>query len=189
MVHVDGFEQLSRLLVLHENASEAIQHIAEHTAPRSEKDLAIAENGRNEIGGDIAAPEFAQIIAPKFVFHKNCHCGIHQIEESVHLSGQIERQIAHHIRQIVVLPHLVATGREKAQHNVGFRVFLFDALHERSSLLKFAERGSMYPNVAVCGIEFFTQQIKRTFLSFQHGARLLAAQCSQANSQLICFNS
>ena len=131
---------MTRFLVLHENACEAAEHVAEHATPRTEEDLPLTENGRNDVGGDSPALQFAQVVAPELIFHENRHRGIHQVDELPHFRWHIEWEVAHHVHLVVILAHFVATGRKETQHDVCVGVFALDALNQRTALLKFAKR-------------------------------------------------
>lgn len=80
------------------------------------EDLIAAENRRHTIHRDTAFMQFVQIIFPKLVLDKECHTRVCDIQELLHISRFVKRQIADNIRSPVVLAHFITGRREKVSN-------------------------------------------------------------------------
>ena len=79
-----------------------------------------------------------QVVAPKLIFDENGHGRIRQVQELLHTSRGIKGQVTNHVRPRIVLPHLIAGGREEGQQDLIFRMSGADLLDHGPSLLKLA---------------------------------------------------
>ena len=138
IVDVDAGQELSRVLVLHINVGVTFENVAESAAKRLEKRLRLAENGRYEIGGNIAFGKLLHVVAPKLIFDKYGHFGVCQVDETACISRGVKRQIAHGIDFVVVFAHFIARWREESEQYLAVGILTANFLNQGTALLKFA---------------------------------------------------
>ena len=168
VLDTDARQQVARLLVLDKQGVEALEHLAEHAAPETEEYLLGAENGRDDVGGDAAVLEGAQVIAPKLILDKDGHRGLDDVKEFFDIGGQVKGQIDYRLDHAEVLAHLVARGREEREQDAGIGLLALDFLDERTSLLKLSQRRGVDPDVAAGRVKFALQCAETAALPAQH---------------------
>ena len=76
---------------------EVAQHMSVRTAIPLEKYLPATENGGNAVHRNTTLMQFVQIVLPELVLDEECHAGIHDIQELLHISRLVERQVADNV--------------------------------------------------------------------------------------------
>ena len=120
VVEPERCEEFLRLFVLDEHHVERLQGLAPQTAVGAEEDRIAAEDGRDDIGADLPAAEFAQQVQPVFVFDEDGHVGMCGIEETACVSRGVERQVEDVVGALVVLSDFVTRGGEEGQQDLVF---------------------------------------------------------------------
>ena len=145
-------EQLEALLVLHEDVAVAEPDLfQEPTAMGSEEVLLRAEDGGEEVGGDLAAAELAEVVVPEFVFDEEGRHGAVGVEQAACVARGVHGEVGDAVGQGVVLAHLVARGGEEGEQDFGVGMPLAVGLEHGARLLELAQAGGMEPHPVVSG--------------------------------------
>ena len=172
-IHTDTSQKPAAILILHEDAAEPPEPFAVRGARMADAVLIITEDGADKIGGDVAAMQLAEVIAPDFILHEDSHLRLDQVEETLHPPGGVEGEIADAIGALPVLAHLITGGGEECKKDLHLRMLAADTFHEGSPLLELAERGGMYPHHAVARLSPATQSIEDFAMTMAEKASLL----------------
>ena len=148
-----------------------MRHAAQATciflAIPAEEYLVFAEDARHAVDGNLVAVEHVDVVAPEFIFDEKHRLGTRQTHELAGVGRRVEGEVTHHIGHLVVLPHLIARGREESEENFGFGVFAAQAFHEGAPLFKLAERGGMKPIVFAVA-DFLAQDFPSLMMAAHH---------------------
>ena len=139
-------EQFLRLLVLDEHHVEGLQRLSPHPAVGTEEDRIAAENRRDDIGADLAAPQLPQQVEPVFVFDEDGNFGMRRIEEPPGIARRVERQVEDIVGTLVVLADFVTRRREEGQQDLVLGMSLAEMFDDGASLLELSERCHVYPD-------------------------------------------
>ena len=112
--------------------------------------------------------KYVEVVVPELVLYEESHHRAHGTEEAARVAYGVERQIAHYVGTLIVLPHLVAGGRKECEQNLVLRMNLTQTLHERASLFEFSKRCGVEPDVFRIGIHFLSQRLYGLSLAAPH---------------------
>ena len=152
---------------------KALQHRGILTAIPLEEHLIRAENARHTIDRHMTVFQNMQVVIPELVLDEEGHHRTNGPEEAAGVGNRVEWQIGDDVSPLVVFPHLITRRREERQQDLVFRMFPPQLLHQRASLLKLAQRGSMEPHILGIRINFLAQDLESLTLSPPHLAHLL----------------
>ena len=147
-------EQFSRGFVLYIQACEGFQEVAVGDSPWPEEQLFWAEDSRDEEGLYLAALEFPEVCRPELILDKYRHAGFELVKERTDAPARSKRQIGYQINHGIVLAHFIARWGEEGKKHPFPGVFLFEALNDRTSLLKLTYGGCMEPYGSVISMVF-----------------------------------
>ena len=115
-----------------------------------------------------------EVVVPEFILDEE---GAFRTREAYKLAGverRVERKVTNYISAGVILSYLVAGWGKEGEKNLLVRLFSTQALHQRTPLLKFAERGGVKPNV-VRAIYLLAQDTPGVAMATHHLLRLFIA--------------
>jgi len=104
----DVGEQPPALLVLDEEAGEALQHIGIAAAIPAEEDLVGPEDARHAVGRHATMTEYVEIVIPELILDEERHHWSHRAQEAPCVADRVEREIADDVGSLIVFAHLVA---------------------------------------------------------------------------------
>ena len=139
VVETERRQQFLRLLVLHEHHIERLEGLPPHAAVGAEEDRIAPEDGRHDIGADLAAAQFAQQVEPVFVFDEDCDFGAGGVEEPAGVARRVEGQVEDVVGALVVLADLIARGREEGDEDFVFGIVLANSFDDGTPLLELPE--------------------------------------------------
>ena len=108
-------QQLSALLVLYEELSNATQHLAILLAVPAEEYLILTEYARHAIYWHSTMLQNVEVVVPELVLNEECHNRTHSTQEASRVAYCVERQIAYNVGTLIVLAHLIARRREEGK--------------------------------------------------------------------------
>ena len=145
------FQQLLRGIVLDVEVGVAVEQGAERGAVPAEERLLGAEDGGDDVRRYLAAFQLEEVVCPELIFDENGDGRLRQVEELAHAAAGVERQVADHVRQRVVFPHLVSRRGEEGEENLALRVLRLYLLDEGATLFKLAQRCRVEPDATLAG--------------------------------------
>ena len=166
IVEAERGEQFFRLLVLHEHRVERLERPAPHPPVRAEEHGVAAEDGRDDVGADLAAAQLREEVEPEFVLDEDGDLGVCGVEEPACIARGVDRQVEDVVGPGVVLPDLVARRREERDQDLVFGVRPAELFDDRAALLELSERGDMNPDDAVFGSDRFPHPAKQVLATF-----------------------
>ena len=87
-----------------------LQLFAEPSAVPLEEILVGTEDCGEDVGGDAAAAQLAEVIEPELVLDEEDDVGSVGVEHPPHVAGRVHGEVADEVGLGVVLAHLVARG-------------------------------------------------------------------------------
>src|SRR5699024_8434769 len=171
--------------ILHKQMVEVAQHMSVRTAIPLEEYLSAAENGRNAVHRNTALVQFVQIVLPELVLDEECHAGIHDIQELLHIAGLVERQVTDNVCPPIILADLIARRREESQQNTVIRIFGTNFLNQRPSLLELPQRSGMEPYIAHVLLQLLPEKFIDHPVSLHHLSGLTAKWSSQMHQNIV----
>ena len=183
---VDAYrgEQQATLLDLNEEAAEAAQHAAILPSVGTEEDLTRAEDAAHAIGRHPAMVQDMEVVVPKLILHEKGHDRAYRAKEATRVADGVDREVGDDVRPLVVLAHLVARRREEGEQDLVDGKLAAYGLHQRTALLKLAERRGMKPDIASRRIDPLLKHAKGCLLATPHLAHLRVEARSNADAQL-----
>ena len=182
-------KQVARLLILHKEVGEALEHGTEHRTIPLEEGLARTEDARHQISRHVTTLQLLQEVAPELVLDNDSAVGMNQIQELAALGGSIVRQIADDICPLIVLAHLVSRRTEEGLHDTVLRIILAQRFDQRTTLFELAQTGSMEPDNALTlkGFHLFRQPLGPILAPLLHlfGFTMSEGRC-QSNAGKVC---
>ena len=133
--------------------------------------------------------KFIEIILPEFILDEECHAGIDNIEELLHIARLVKRKIAHHVGTTVVLAYFVARRRKEGKQDAIVGVLGTDFFYQGTPLLKLAQRSGMKPYIADILFQLLTQKLVHHPVAFHHFAGFAAERCGQVHPNVVKANS
>ena len=115
-------QQLTALLVLHEEVGEAVEHTTVLATIPLEEYLVGTEDAGDAVDRHMAVLQDVEVVVPELVLDEERHDGTHRTQEADGVDGGVERQVADDVGTLVVLAHLVARGREEGQQDLVLRI-------------------------------------------------------------------
>ena len=185
VLDAQGAKQQLALLVLHKEGGEARQHLGIAPSVPLEEHLVPAEDARHAVGGHTAVLQHMQVVVPELILDEERHHRAHRAQEAAGVAHGVERQVAHDVGARIVLPHLIARGREERKQDLVFGMDLAQTLHERTPLLELSQRGGVKPDVFGLGVKMFAQHAERGMLATPHLPHLLIEQRVDEDSESI----
>ena len=76
----------------------------------AEENLVFAEDARNAVARYAVLVEHLDVVAPKLVFDEKGSLRASQFHEAPRVEGRVERQVAHEVGAVVILPGAVVEG-------------------------------------------------------------------------------
>ena len=108
-------QQLSALLVLYEELSNAMQHLAILLAVPAEEYLILTEYARHAIYWHSTMLQNVEVVVPELLLDEERHNRTHCTQEAARVANGVKRQIAHDVGTLIVLAHLIARRREEGK--------------------------------------------------------------------------
>ena len=178
-------KQLLALFVLNKEMGEAVEHLPIATSVPFEKHLTGTEDTRHAIERHLTMLEDMQVVGPELILDEERHDRSHRTQETAGIADGVDRQIAHDVGSLVVLSHLVARRREECKQNLVLWMVAADAFHERATLLKLTQRGSMHPDILRVVLDLLVKYAPGVMLAFPHRLHLLAEECGNPHADIV----
>ena len=173
--------------ILHKYMVEVTQHVSVRSAVPFKENLPTTEDGRHAINRCATLVQLIQIVFPKLILDEECHAGIHQIEELLHIAWLVERQVANNIRPPVILTHFVTRRRKECQQNTIIGIFGTYLLYQRTPLLKLAQRSRVEPDIARILLQLLPKKLIHHPMSLHHLPWFTAERSSQMYHNIIDY--
>lgn len=177
VVDADAGQQFARSFVLHIQVGVGAEHAAEESAVGPEEYLVGAENGRDDVGGNLSSPQLAQVVAPELIFDEDGYRRFQQVEKAAYVARQVKGQVAHQVGQRIVFPHLISRRGEKRESDFLVGVLFFYLFDKRTSLFKLTQRRGVYPDVSSLFRDLFFEIGEDAFLARRQFPRFGIAPC------------
>ena len=125
-----------------------------------------------------------EVVVPKLILHEKGHDRAYRAKEAARVADGVDREVGDDVRPLVVLAHLVARRREEGEQDLVVGKLAAYGLHQRTALLKLAERRGMKPDIASRRIDPLLKHAKGCLLATPHLAHLRVEARSNADAQL-----
>ena len=178
-------QQFLAHLVLYKEMGEAIQHRSVLTSIPFEEHLIRTEDAGHAIDGHMTMFQDVQIVVPELVLDEECHHRTNGPQETTGIGNGVERQIGDDICAFVVFAYLIARGREEREQDLILWVIATQLFHQRATLFKLSQRGSMEPYILRIRIDFLPQDAEGLALTTPHLTHLLIEAAVDGHSQEI----
>ena len=176
-------QQLATGFVLHIEMRKTTQHPRIATGIPSEEYLLRTEDTGHAVNRDISVLQNMQVIIPKLVLDEERHHRTYQTQETESIERRIKRQVANDVSSLVVLTHLVTRRRKEGEQYLILRMQLTKAFHNRTSLFKLAQRGSMKPQVSCIRVYLLSEQAECIALATPHLPDFAVKKTGDDNAQ------
>ena len=129
--------------------------------------------------------QLVQVVLPELILDEECHAGIHDVQELLHIALLVERQVADHVSPPVILTNLIARRRKERQQYTVVRILGTDLLYQRTSLLKFAQGSGMEPDIAHILLQLLSEQLIHHPVPLHHLTGFTAERSRQMHQKII----
>ena len=175
-------QQIYRLLVLDKEVVEAMQLSKEPFPIPTEEILTRTEDGAEQVGGTTAALQLLHVVEPEVVFDEEGYLRLDGLHPAAGVATAVHRKVKDMVGMGIVLPHLVARGREKGDDDGVVAVLLLVLLQHGSGLLELAHRRGVEPNgVLVSGP--MAQLLLRVFPPLNHQTGFFVPKAGQSDAE------
>ena len=187
LFYADVRQKFDAFIVLDEEMSDFPKGVCGVFSPPFEEILSFSEDARYTVQWNFVVMKPVNIVAPELIFDENGDFRTCKFHETSCVERSVDGEIGDDVRHLIVFPDLVSRGREEGEQDFILRAFSSQTFHQRSSLLKFPQRGCVEPHNFVAGEDFFAQSAPYSAMTFNHQSGfLMSTECSDAYEQPIC---